>query len=107
LILSHRQNRSARQNPIVEIERDAGLDALAGAPLRRADHARGETIDHIDGVMIEKARHHIAPRLYQNTARARFNLFREGDGRVGRRLVDGGHFISLARLCEKRQKTLG
>jgi 2-methylfumaryl-CoA hydratase len=39
----------------------------------------------------------IATRLYQNTARVHFNQFSEGKGRFGRRLIYGGHVISLAR----------
>src|SRR3546814_6968234 len=38
-----------------------------------------------------------ATRLYQNTARVHFNRHAEKDGRFGRRLVYGGHVISLAR----------
>jgi 2-methylfumaryl-CoA hydratase len=38
-----------------------------------------------------------ATRLYQNTARVHFNQFSEKDGRFGRRLMYGGHVISLAR----------
>ena len=39
----------------------------------------------------------IATRLYQNTARIHFNQFTESKGRFGRRLIYGGHAISLAR----------
>ena len=39
----------------------------------------------------------IATRLYQNTARIHFNQFAESKGRFGRRLIYGGHAISLAR----------
>ena len=39
----------------------------------------------------------IATRLYQNTAKVHFNQHSEGQGRFGRRLVYGGHVISLAR----------
>ena len=46
---------------------------------------------------VEEAEHMIATRLYQNTARIHFNQFTEGKGRFGRRLIYGGHVISLAR----------
>jgi 2-methylfumaryl-CoA hydratase len=46
---------------------------------------------------VEEAEHMIATRLYQNTARIHFNQFAEGKGRFGRRLIYGGHAISLAR----------
>ena len=39
----------------------------------------------------------LATRLYQNTAKVHFNQFSEGQGRFGRRLIYGGHVISLAR----------
>jgi 2-methylfumaryl-CoA hydratase len=61
------------------------------------DYEKGEKIDHQDGSTVEEAEHMIATRLYQNTARVHFNQFAEGKGRFGRRLVYGGHVISLAR----------
>ena len=64
---------------------------------RFADYAVGERIDHVDGVTVEEAEHQIATRLYQNTARIHFDQFVEGKGRFGRRLIYGGHVISLAR----------
>ena len=39
----------------------------------------------------------IATRLYQNTARIHFNQFAAAQDRFGRRLIYGGHVISLAR----------
>jgi 2-methylfumaryl-CoA hydratase len=81
----------------------AGLDlarydaALAGARDLWEDYAPGERIDHVDGMTIEDAEHQMATRLYQNTARVHFNLHAEKDGRFGRRIVYGGHVISLAR----------
>ena len=71
--------------------------ALAGSPHRFGDYAKGERIDHVDGVTVEEAEHMIATRLYQNTAKVHFNQFSEGQGRFGRRLIYGGHVISLAR----------
>jgi 2-methylfumaryl-CoA hydratase len=61
------------------------------------DYAVGEKIDHADGITVEEAEHMMATRLYQNTARVHFNQFAESQGRFGRRLVYGGHVISLAR----------
>ena len=71
--------------------------ALAGSPHRFGDYKAGEKIDHLDGVTVEEAEHQIATRLYQNTARIHFNQFAESKGRFGRRLIYGGHAISLAR----------
>src|SRR5438132_2779657 len=70
---------------------------LAGSRHRFGDYAVGEKIDHMDGITVEEAEHQIATRLYQNTARIHFNQFAEGKGRFGRRLIYGGHVISLAR----------
>ncbi len=70
---------------------------LAGSPHRFDSYAEGERIDHIDGMTIEEAEHQLATRLYQNTARVHFNQHVEGQGRFGRRLIYGGHIISLAR----------
>jgi 2-methylfumaryl-CoA hydratase len=79
------------------INGDAYDVALAGSRFRFDDYSVGEKIDHVDGVAVEEAEHQIATRLYQNTARIHFNQFIEGKGRFGRRLVYGGHVISLAR----------
>lgn len=70
---------------------------LAGGPHRFADYQAGEKIDHVDGITVEEAEHMIATRLYHNTARVHFNQFSEAQGRFGRRLIYGGHVISLAR----------
>jgi 2-methylfumaryl-CoA hydratase len=69
----------------------------AGSSRRFADYSPGERIDHVDGVTIEEAEHQLATRLYQNTARVHFNQFLESKGRFGKRLVYGGHVISIAR----------
>lgn len=71
--------------------------ALAGSPHRWADYAIGEKIDHVDGMTVEEAEHQIATRLFQNNAKVHFNQHSEGQGRFGRRLIYGGHVISLAR----------
>ena len=57
----------------------------------------GEKIDHVDGMTVEEAEHQLATRLYQNTAKVHFNQHSEAQGRFGRRLIYGGHVISLAR----------
>ena len=70
---------------------------LAGSPYRFGDYAVGERIDHVDGVTVEEAEHQMATRLYQNNARIHFNQFEASKGQFGRRLIYGGHVISLAR----------
>jgi len=80
-----------------QIKTAAYDNALAGSPHRFGGYKVGEKIDHVDGVTVEEAEHMIATRLYQNTARIHFNNFVESKGRFGRRLIYGGHAISLAR----------
>ncbi len=73
----------------------SGYDfALAGEPHRLRDYEIGEQIDHVDGVTIEEAEHMMATRLWQNTARVHFDATARPDGR---RLIYGGHVISMAR----------
>ena len=67
---------------------------LAGEPHRWGDYAIGETIDHVDGVTVEEAEHMMATRLWQNTAKVHFDTGSRPDGR---RLIYGGHVISMAR----------
>ncbi len=68
--------------------------ALAGERHRWGDYAVGERIDHVDGVTIEDAEHMLATRLWQNTSKVHFDVTQREDGR---RLIYGGHVISLAR----------
>ena len=70
---------------------------LSGSAYFWDDYQAGERIDHVDGMTVEEAEHMLATRLYQNTAKVHFNQFTEGQGRFGRRLIYGGHVISLAR----------
>ncbi len=76
----------------------SGYDfTAAGSRHRWGDYKPGEKIDHVDGMTIEEAEHALATRLYQNTAKVHFNQHTESQGRFGRRLIYGGHVISLAR----------
>lgn len=76
-----------------------GLDlaadlALSGEPHRWGDYEPGEVIDHGGAVTVEETEHMMATRLWQNTARVHFDASAREDGR---RLVYGGHVMSLAR----------
>ncbi|MEI2640537.1 MAG: MaoC family dehydratase [Microthrixaceae bacterium] len=71
--------------------------ALAGSEFGWDDYEIGEQIDHVDGMTIEEAEHQLATRLYQNTAKVHFDQFAANAGRFKRRLIYGGHIISLAR----------
>ena len=72
-------------------------DVLSGSPHRFKDYKAGERIDHVDGMTVEEAEHMLATRLYQNTAKVHFDQLSEAKGRFGKRLIYGGHVISLAR----------
>jgi len=78
----------------------AGLDltdydaVAAGEPHRFGDYEVGEKIDHVDGVTLSEAEHMLATRLWQNTAKVHFNTEARPDGK---RLIYGGHVISMAR----------
>jgi len=71
--------------------------ALAGSPLRFEDYEVGARFDHVDEMTVEEAEHQMATRLYQNPARVHFDQWSASSGRFKRRLVYGGHVISIAR----------
>jgi 2-methylfumaryl-CoA hydratase len=76
----------------------AGYDfEAAGSAERFGDYPVGRRIAHPSGMTVEEACHMTATRLYQNTARVHFDQHRMGGSRFKRRLVYGGHVISLAR----------
>jgi len=58
------------------------------------DYQAGEVIDHPGAMTIEEADHMMATRLYQNPARVHFDAAASASGK---RLVYGGHVISLCR----------
>jgi 2-methylfumaryl-CoA hydratase len=60
------------------------------------DYVPGERIDHQDGMTIDDADHTLATRLWQNTARVHFDAHTMASSRFGKRLVYGGHVISIA-----------
>jgi 2-methylfumaryl-CoA hydratase len=95
--LPHAVTPEAIGDAVPLLDLDGWDDGLAGSAFRFEDYDVGERIDHVDGMTIEEAEHQMATRLYQNTAKVHFNQHTEGAGRFGRRLVYGGHVISLAR----------
>jgi 2-methylfumaryl-CoA hydratase len=79
----------------------AGFDArqlgwATGGSAFWEDYAPGERIDHVDGMTIDETDHTTATRLYQNTARVHFDAHQMASSRFGRRLMYGGHVISVA-----------
>jgi 2-methylfumaryl-CoA hydratase len=57
----------------------------------------GDRIDHPLGMTVEEADHMSATRLYQNNSRPHFDALAMRNSSVGRRLVYGGHVISVCR----------
>ena len=95
-VLPDLQKAVAAQDLVVPEGLDfTGYDfELAGEPHRWDDYGIGEKIDHVDGVTIEEAEHMLATRLWQNTAKVHFDATFRDDGK---RLIYGGHVISMAR----------
>ena len=76
----------------------SGFDPrVSGGRAMWEDYEAGERIHHIEGVAIEEAEQQLAARLYQNIARAHFNAHALQGTRFGRRVIYGGHIISVAR----------
>ncbi len=88
---------------VADLHIPSGFDArgwdvgASGSSALWEDFKAGEMIDHVDGQTIEEAEHQMATRLYQNNARVHFNQHVESQGRFKRRIIYGGHIISLAR----------
>lgn len=61
------------------------------------DYAVGERIDHGAAMTINDSDHSLATRLYQNTAKAHFDAHSMAGSALGRRLVYGGHVMSVCK----------
>jgi 2-methylfumaryl-CoA hydratase len=83
----------------VPMELDGGDydTALTGSPHLWEDYAAGERIDHVNGMTVDESDHTLATKLYQNNARLHFEEHLMRGSRFGRRLMYGGHVISLVR----------
>ncbi|WP_321912204.1 MaoC family dehydratase [Paraburkholderia sp. J11-2] len=74
----------------------AKVTALTGVSDLWDDYVVGERIDHPGAMAVNDSDHSIATRLYQNTAKAHFDA-RAASANEGRRLVYGGHVMSLCK----------
>ncbi len=61
------------------------------------DYHPGERINHPAGMTIDDSDHTLATKLYQNNARVHFDAQLMKDSPFGRRLMYGGHLISICR----------
>ncbi len=68
--------------------------SMAGSDRGFDDYAIGEFVDHVDGSTIHESDHLFATRLWQNNSKVHFDVNARGDNK---RLIYGGHIISLVR----------
>jgi 2-methylfumaryl-CoA hydratase len=90
---------SGRELPVPEelnLQRFDALEWATGGVRRFEDYAVGERVVHGGGVTIDESDHGLGTRLYQNTAHVHFDGHAMARSRFGRRLVYGGHVISVA-----------
>ena len=96
-------SKEVSKEEVIKISKDYNFNCdnfnfqESGSNLTFEDYIINEKINHIDGMTIETAEHMMATKLYQNNAKVHFNHFAEKAGRFGRRIVYGGHVISLTR----------
>ena len=96
-------NSEVTKEEVISISKDYQFEmknydfTAAGSDLVFEDYKIDEKINHIDGITVEEAEHMMATKLYQNNAKVHFNHFVEKGGRFGKRIVYGGHVISLTR----------
>lgn len=71
--------------------------AATGSSLRFGDYGVGQEIRHPAGMTLDETDHTLATKLYQNTARVHFDARHMAGSTFGKRLVYGGHVISVCR----------
>jgi 2-methylfumaryl-CoA hydratase len=83
----------------VPMELDGGRydTALTGSLYLWEDYVVSERIDHVNGMTVDESDHTLATKLYQNNARLHFEAHLMDTSRFGRRLMYGGHVISVVR----------
>jgi len=71
--------------------------AQTGSPYFWEDYQVGERLDHPEGITIDDSDHTLATKLYQNNAKVHFDNHMMKAGKMGQRLMYGGHVISICR----------
>ncbi len=71
--------------------------AITGGQKLWDDYEPGTRINHPAGMTVDDSDHTLATKLYQNNARLHFDAQMMKDTQFGRRLMYGGHVISLCR----------
>jgi 2-methylfumaryl-CoA hydratase len=80
----------------LNLQRFPDLAWAFGSTARWDDYEAGERLDHPDAMTIEESDHVQATRLYHNTAQVHFDALAMSSSKVGRRIVYGGHVISVS-----------
>lgn len=75
----------------------ARIASVTGSPDFWEDYEVGERIDHPSAMTLNDSDHSSATRLYQNTAKVHFDARLMQGTPAGKRLVYGGHIISVSR----------
>jgi 2-methylfumaryl-CoA hydratase len=81
---------------VLNLQRFPDLAWAFGSTARWDDYEPGERIDHPDAMTIEEADHVQLTRLYHNTAPIHLDARAAKASKLGRRVVYGGHVISVA-----------
>jgi 2-methylfumaryl-CoA hydratase len=81
---------------VLNLSRFEQVQRATGGRHRWDDYEVGERIAHPGGMTIDEADHAMATRQYQNGARVHFDAVYQKGSKHGRRLVYGGHVISVA-----------
>jgi 2-methylfumaryl-CoA hydratase len=80
----------------LNLDRFADIMWATGGESLWEDYHVGQRVAHPGGMTIDESDHTTATRLYQNTARVHFDARRMQSSQFGRRLVYGGHVMSVA-----------
>ncbi len=82
--------------PSAPVDAQAMVEAT-GCTTMWEDYRVGQRIDHPAGMTLDESDHVFATRLYQNNARVHFDALMMQGTTHGRRLVYGGHVMSVCR----------
>ncbi len=92
-----KQVETNNQNLPEQIHFKQWQDFQSDYQLKYSDIKIGDTLFHRDGMTINDSDHSLATRLYQNNARVHFDQHMMNNTPDGKRLIYGGHIISICR----------
>ncbi len=81
---------------VMNLQRFPDLTWAFGSTARWDDYEVDERLDHPDAMTVDEADHTQATRFYHNTAQVHFDAKGMAESKHGKRLVYGGHVISVA-----------